>query len=92
MKQWSSVIKSHPEYLKEASVPVANDSSIHEHTKFGQLFHDPIPDAIPGFECEDAEKMADLWPAGTDAALKVSPSDQLLDASCSRVDRLVPYS
>ncbi|KAG8956660.1 hypothetical protein FRC04_000138 [Tulasnella sp. 424] len=70
MKQWSSVIKSHPEYLKEASAPVANDSSIHKHTKFGSLFHAPIPDAIPGFECEDAEKMADLWPAGTDAALK----------------------
>ncbi|KAG9051014.1 hypothetical protein FS837_000122 [Tulasnella sp. UAMH 9824] len=70
MKQWSSAIQSHPEYHKEARAPVANDASIHKHPQFGPLFHESIPDAIPGFECEDADKMAELWPAGTDAALK----------------------
>lgn len=75
MKQWSANIKSHPESLKEASAPSANDSTIHDHPKFGAIFHEPIPDFIKGFECDDAEKMAELWPAGTEAGLKVRTHD-----------------
>ncbi|KIO30217.1 hypothetical protein M407DRAFT_69379 [Tulasnella calospora MUT 4182] len=101
MKQWSSAIQSHPDYFKEACAPVANDPSVHKHSMFGPLFHDSIPDAIPGFECEDADKMAELWPAGTDAALKKSANlgdtrigqyeDQRVRLDMDSSSRLSPY-
>ena len=45
--------------------------TIHDSPKFSSLFLTPVPPFVSGFECIDKDKMEELWPAGTDAALKV---------------------
>jgi len=73
LKQWTAYVHKHPEVLDEAPSPVANSSDV--RTKGGPVAHlfdiEPV-DVLEGWECEDAEKMAKLWPAGTEAAFKVS--------------------
>lgn len=60
-------------YLHEASFPEANEGSIRESEIFGPLFETPIPDSIPGFELEAADKakMAEIWPEGESKANEV---------------------
>lgn len=41
-------------------------------SKFSKIFDNTVPDYIEGFECEDADAMSKLWPAGSDAAREVS--------------------
>lgn len=65
-------MKSKPNVLKASDAPEPNEKSIRQHKSYGKLFSSAIPDAVDGFECTDAEKMSNLYPAGTAAAREVS--------------------
>lgn len=55
-----------------ASLPSANDPSVRQDSHLSTLFEaTPIPDQVEGFECQDREKMAEVWPEGTDKAKEV---------------------
>lgn len=71
LRTWTSVIQSHPECLREAPAPSRNNSNIHKNKAFEALFEHKVPDYIAEYECGDADYMAKLWPAGTDAAKQV---------------------
>ena len=64
-------MRDHPNALNEYDPPEANDKSVLDHTVYGELFKEKVPNAVKGFECHDAEKMAELYPAGTEAAHEV---------------------
>ncbi|KZV76131.1 hypothetical protein PENSPDRAFT_741498 [Peniophora sp. CONT] len=67
-KQWIQVLNSDVnKHLAEAPEPAANSKAIKSDSKFGKLFESDIPDHVDGFECEDADVMRELWPAGSDA-------------------------
>ena len=51
--------------------PSANPEVIHDSSVFSNLFSTPVLDYLEGFECMDKDKMEELWPAGTDAAVEV---------------------
>lgn len=67
-----SVINADTEmYLTEATTPDANSPSVKDHPVFRDLFASEVPSRIAGFECPDKDKMALVWPAGTDTAREV---------------------
>lgn len=66
------MIQAKPQCLEEAPSPAANNSNVRKNPIFQAMFQTPIPDIIPGFECTDVAQMEKLYPAGTDAAYKVS--------------------
>ena len=71
-RQWSSVINADVDkYLAEAAAPSANSPSVKNHSPFKKLFASEIPSHIEGFQYSDNDKMAVVWPAGTDAAREV---------------------
>ncbi|CAG8585406.1 10581_t:CDS:2 [Acaulospora colombiana] len=70
-KQFSAHVDGNPECLAEAPVIQANPSDIRNDANIGPLFEITIPNSIPGFELEDASKMEELWPAGTEAAREI---------------------
>ena len=49
-----------------------NAQSVKSNGKISKLFESTIPDYVDGFECDDADTMNQLWPAGSDAAREVS--------------------
>lgn len=67
-RAWKQYIDKHPECLVQAPAIQANPASIRDDKKYTSLFDVTIPQHLPGFELEDAEKMEKCWPAGTDAA------------------------
>jgi len=70
---WAKIIDDTPSFLDLQPTPKANDASIKQHERFGKLFDETdIPDHVEGFECKDAERMAELWPEGMDHAKEVS--------------------
>lgn len=71
LKNWLPTLHDHPEYLEESPTPSRNSENIYESPVFSALFSTHIPPFVHGFECNDKEKMEELWPAGTDAAIKV---------------------
>jgi len=71
LKNWLPTLHEHPEYLEEAPTPSANPESIHGLPVFSTLFSTDVPASVDGFECTDKEKMEELWPAGTEAAMEV---------------------
>ncbi|PWO00508.1 hypothetical protein FA09DRAFT_294029 [Tilletiopsis washingtonensis] len=70
-RRWTEHLSKHPELLDESPLPERNDASIRKDSKLGKLFEQEVPEAVPGFECEDREYMHKLWPAGSDAARRV---------------------
>ncbi|PVF94744.1 hypothetical protein CPB86DRAFT_867531 [Serendipita vermifera] len=68
LRAWKAYVDGHPECLAEASAVQANASNVRNDTNLGPLFEITIPNSLPGFELEDAAKMEELWPAGTEAA------------------------
>jgi hypothetical protein len=58
-------------YLTEAKTLDANSPSVKDHPSFQELFAREIPSQVDGFECPDKDKMALVWPAGTDTAREV---------------------
>jgi len=48
--------------------PEPNEESIRKDDKLKELFGVEVPTVVEGYECKDAEKMAELWPAGYDSA------------------------
>jgi deoxyribodipyrimidine photo-lyase len=50
---------------------MGNPESIRSFVPFASLFNVTIPNAVPGFELEDAAQMEEIWPAGTDVAREV---------------------
>ncbi|KAF8591412.1 DNA photolyase [Ramaria rubella] len=71
LKNWLPTLHEHPEYLLESPPPAPNSETIHKSPIFSVLFSSPVPDFVEGFVCLDKIKMEELWPAGTDVALKV---------------------
>ncbi|KAI0036800.1 DNA photolyase, FAD-binding/Cryptochrome [Vararia minispora EC-137] len=68
-RNWLAMLNSDlAKYIGEAPGPSANDKSIHSNSKLSSLFDCKIPEKIDGFECQDGEVMAKIWPAGEDAA------------------------
>ena len=62
-------------------MPSGNDYSIRDQDFFGTLFEGTgVPEKIEGFEEEDAEKIKETWPEGTEAAKEVSQVSLLLTA------------
>ncbi|KAG9015432.1 hypothetical protein FRB94_000036 [Tulasnella sp. JGI-2019a] len=68
MKNWTAIIQAKPENLRESASPAPNRPSVREHPMLATMFQTPVPDVIPGFECEDIAHMEKLYPAGSDAA------------------------
>jgi deoxyribodipyrimidine photo-lyase len=71
LKNWLPTLHDHPEYLEESPTPARNSEDIHDSPAFSVLFSTHVPNFVDGFECNDKEKMEELWLAGTDAATKV---------------------
>lgn len=71
LKNWLPTLHNHPEYLEESPPPARNSETIRESPTFSVLFSTRVPTSVDGFECDDKEKMEELWPAGTDAASEV---------------------
>lgn len=61
------------DFLGPSSLPQPNAESIYDSKLFGPLFQELVPDSVPGFELDSAEKakMEELWPAGASAANEV---------------------
>jgi deoxyribodipyrimidine photo-lyase len=59
------------QYLTEAAAPDANPSFVKDHPVFERLFASEVPSDVDGFKCPDKDKMAIVWPAGTDTAREV---------------------
>ncbi|KAF8621588.1 hypothetical protein AX15_007613 [Amanita polypyramis BW_CC] len=57
-------------HLKDHEFNHSNSTSTRSSDKFSFLFDNDIPDVLPGFELSPAQGklMADIWPAGEDAA------------------------
>jgi hypothetical protein len=72
--EWSQIILSNPGLLDSHPRPSANDSSVYKDKIFSRLFDTEVPESIPGFESDDRENMATLWPAGSAVASDVSMS------------------
>lgn len=68
---WTEYVRGHSHVLKEADPPQANDVSVREHATFKAIFDTKTPEFVAGFECHDAEKMEELYPAGIDTARQV---------------------
>lgn len=76
MTAWAKLLDQQPSFLKVSSMPDANDPSIRKHELFSKLFGaTPIPDHVEGFQCLDAQTMADIYPEGTEVAKEVIPYD-----------------
>jgi deoxyribodipyrimidine photo-lyase len=58
-------------YLTEAASPDANSPSVKDHPVFLKLFASEVPSDVDGFQCPDQDRMAIVWPAGTDTAREV---------------------
>ncbi|KAG8772396.1 hypothetical protein FRC15_002759 [Serendipita sp. 397] len=71
LRAWKPYVDSHPECLAEVPAVKANPSSVRVDKKFAPLFDTTIPNHIPGYELEDADRMEALWPAGTDVAREI---------------------
>ncbi|KAK4689672.1 deoxyribodipyrimidine photo-lyase, partial [Tremellales sp. Uapishka_1] len=68
-RAWAKKLDEDRSFLEESPLPMANETSIHEHARFKSLFDEtPIPSHVDGFECGDAEKMAEVWPEGIEKA------------------------
>ncbi|KAH9966087.1 DNA photolyase, FAD-binding/Cryptochrome [Russula dissimulans] len=71
-RQWLSTINTDiDKYLAEAAPPKANPPSVKSHPAFQKLFASEVPSYIEGFQCPDKDKMAVIWPAGTDIAREI---------------------
>lgn|ERR1700722_4923718 len=73
-RNWLSKLNGNiPFYLEDCPPPEPNLDSIRTSDTYGPLFDFSVPDAIDGFELreEDRKLMAEIWPAGTDVAIKV---------------------
>ncbi|KAF8314757.1 hypothetical protein DL93DRAFT_2057858 [Clavulina sp. PMI_390] len=71
LRSWTEYVRAHPAVLKEFSSPKQNDKSIRNESTFKAMFATQVPESVLGFECEDAKKMTELWPAGITAARKM---------------------
>jgi deoxyribodipyrimidine photo-lyase len=70
---WAKLLEKEPHLLELSDPPHGNDVGIRQHEHFGKLFDaTSIPDQVEGFECEDREEMAEVWPEGTEVAKEVS--------------------
>ena len=75
LRTWEETVdhdKSH--YLENCGKPRSNHESIRNSETYGPLFGTPVPDSLEGFELKEEESrmMGKLWPAGEEAAAKVS--------------------
>lgn len=71
LRAWKVHIDAHPECFAEAPAILANSPDTRTKHPFASLFDITVPHTILGFELEDAEKMEQIWPAGTDAARQI---------------------
>ncbi|KAI9512211.1 DNA photolyase, FAD-binding/Cryptochrome [Russula earlei] len=68
-RQWLSTINSDTDnFLAEGASPKANPPSVKSCPVFQKLFASEVPSYVEGFQCPDGDKMAVVWPAGTDNA------------------------
>ncbi|RDB22583.1 Deoxyribodipyrimidine photo-lyase [Hypsizygus marmoreus] len=73
-RNWLTVLNANiPYYLEDCPRPHANLDSIHTSNEFAPLFMTPVPQAIPGFELDDADmrRMEEVWPAGENVAHEI---------------------
>lgn len=75
-RQWLDKLNENLDWIAEMPAPQPNEANIRQSPKFKILFDSPIPDHVEGFQCEkdDKENMKEFWPAGAEAASKVSRS------------------
>ncbi|KAJ7638961.1 FAD binding domain of DNA photolyase-domain-containing protein [Roridomyces roridus] len=73
-KVWLSQLNGNiPHFLENCPKPHPNEDSVRKSTRFGPLFDTAVPESLPGFELDKANraKMEQVWPAGESAALQV---------------------
>ncbi|KAJ7047244.1 FAD binding domain of DNA photolyase-domain-containing protein [Mycena alexandri] len=70
-KVWLSKLNADiPHFLEDCSKPHPNRESVRATAKFAKLFDSEVPESVPGFELDSADrtKMKQVWPAGETAA------------------------
>ncbi|PRP75200.1 hypothetical protein PROFUN_15963 [Planoprotostelium fungivorum] len=67
-KKWVETVNENDNLLETSEDPEANDESVRKDKSLHSLFEEEIPSEVEGYECADAEKMAQLWPAGYHSA------------------------
>ncbi|WVQ71157.1 hypothetical protein IAR50_000682 [Cryptococcus sp. DSM 104548] len=65
---WARLLEEEPKLLEMSPLPEANDPAVRKHVKFSKLFDTKVPDVVEGFECQDRDFIAKLWPEGTETA------------------------
>ncbi|KAH7105554.1 FAD binding domain of DNA photolyase-domain-containing protein [Auriculariales sp. MPI-PUGE-AT-0066] len=91
LRQWIAYVHSHPETLEQAPDPKKNDAAVREDGHaLAHLFKNQPVDVLEGFECSDATKMTELWPAGTEAAVKIIEGFRNSDSRTSELGAVDP--
>ncbi|KAF7352679.1 Deoxyribodipyrimidine photo-lyase [Mycena venus] len=70
-KAWLKKLNANiPYFLENCRQPHPNSESVRTTAKFGPLFDSLVPESVPGFELDPADraKMEQVWPAGEAAA------------------------
>ncbi|KAI0832344.1 DNA photolyase, FAD-binding/Cryptochrome [Trametes gibbosa] len=74
LRSWAPLVEKDSSHgLDEAPLPKGNDSDVHNHPTFGQLFKAEVPHEVEGFSLpsDDHERISTFWPAGEDAAYEM---------------------
>ncbi|KAF8195756.1 FAD binding domain of DNA photolyase-domain-containing protein [Mycena galopus ATCC 62051] len=70
-KTWLKTLNANiPHFLENCAEPHPNSESVHTSAKFEVLFDSSVPESVPGFELDAADraKMKEVWPAGEASA------------------------
>ncbi|KAJ6539467.1 DNA photolyase, FAD-binding/Cryptochrome [Mycena capillaripes] len=73
-KVWLNKLNANiPHFLETCPGPHPNAESVRATPKFSALFDSVVPESVPGFELDpaDREKMEQVWPAGETAATEI---------------------
>ncbi|TFK75796.1 hypothetical protein BDN72DRAFT_867555 [Pluteus cervinus] len=73
-KAWIKLVdEEQGQYLCKYSSPEPNDKSIRKDERFAHIFDTPVPEDVQDFTLGDVDsaKMAEVWPAGENAANEI---------------------
>ncbi|KAJ7682673.1 DNA photolyase, FAD-binding/Cryptochrome [Mycena polygramma] len=73
-KVWLTKLNANiPHFLENCPKPHPNPESVRSSAKFAPLFDSVVPESVPGFELDPADRamMEKVWPAGETAASEI---------------------